>query len=162
MREVKRPRRAKQPAVFPVKNISMQLASRVGSADGPVTIHGPGCQLIEHLLRNGHPMAVAAQRVGLGVRELKAVAKRLPEVDQAITAGLGALEAELVHTLLEAAREGNTKAAEFLLKTRFAYRENGAGDSSLPSVAVQINLPGALPVQNYIETIEEAAHEPDA
>lgn len=126
--------------------------------DGMVTVHAPGLEVIRTMARNGHPVTSIAAALGMSARVMRECRKRQPEVEAAFAEGLGGLEHELVHTLLEAARKGQVAAAMFLLKCRHGYRETGQADSA-PTVAVQINLPGAMDERSYAKMIEaEAVH----
>ncbi|WP_234002283.1 hypothetical protein [Erythrobacter sp. AP23] len=121
--------------------------------DGKVTIHQPGLEVIETMARGGHPIASIASSLGMSGRVFRECRRRQVEVEEALAAGLGGLEHELVHSLLAASRKGNVAAAMFLLKTRHGYRENGQTDAA-PKVAVQINLPGAMDERAYATMIE--------
>ncbi len=130
--------------------------------DGMVTVHAPGLDIITTMARNGHPVTSIAAALGMSARVMRECRKRQPEVEEAFAVGLGGLEHELVHSLLEAARKGQVAAAMFLLKCRHGYRETGQADSA-PTVAVQINLPAAMEAKAYTAMIEaerqgEASH----
>lgn len=127
-----------------------------------IAVQPPALDIITNMSRLGHPVTSIAAALGISRETLNQCRKRQPEVEEAFAAGLGGLEHELVHTLLEAARKGQVAAAMFLLKCRHGYRETGQADSA-PKVAVQINLPGAMDERAYVKMIEaerqgEAAH----
>lgn len=121
---------------------------------GTVTVNAPGLAIITDMARNGHPINGIAAALGMSGRVLRECRKRQPEVEEALSEGLAALEQELVHSLLAAARKGQIAAAMFLLKCRHGYRETGQTDAA-PKVAVQINLPGAMDERAYARLIEE-------
>ncbi|EPR18284.1 hypothetical protein M527_13195 [Sphingobium indicum IP26] len=124
--------------------------------DGMVTVHAPGLDIITTMARNGHPVTSIAAALGMSARVMRECRKRQPEVEEAFAVGLGGLEHELVHSLLEAARKGQVAAAMFLLKCRHGYRETGQTDTA-PKVAVQINLPGAMDERAYMHMVEAAS-----
>lgn len=122
--------------------------------DGMVTVHARGLEIIRTMARGGHPVTSIAAALGMSARVMRECRKRQPEVEEAFAEGLGGLEHELVHSLLEAARKGQVAAAMFLLKCRHGYRETGQTDSA-PKVAVQINLPAAMEAKAYAKMIED-------
>ena len=127
-----------------------------------IAVLPPALDIIRNMARLGHPTPSIAATLGVSRETLNQCRKRQPEVEEAFAEGLGGLEHELVHSLLEAARKGQVAAAMFLLKCRHGYRETGQTDSA-PKVAVQINLPGAMDERAYMKMVEtavqgEAAH----
>jgi len=122
-----------------------------------IAILPPALDIIRNMARLGHPVPSIAAALGVSRETLNQCRKRQPEVEEAFAEGLGGLEHELVHSLLEAARKGQVAAAMFLLKCRHGYRETGQADGG-PKVAVQINLPGAMDERAYTKMIEADAH----
>lgn len=118
---------------------------------------------IEKLAREGRGVVGVASQLGT-TRE---VLRRWMGEDEALTAaferGKEAERHELHTILLNGARDGEKPNinAMFLLKARHGYREGDTGDS-VPSVNVQINLPGAMSPDQYKSAVtveHEADHE---
>ena len=74
--------------------------------------------------------------------------KENPELNEARQASLGFEEKEIVDTLWEQVKDGNTTAAIFLLKARHHYNDRGEV-ADQQNVQVNITLPGAARLAEY-------------
>jgi hypothetical protein len=130
------------------------LITRAEGPNGLVTVTGQGRAMAEALAAAGFTDTTVARRLGIGNATLRECRKRDPAVAEALARGRARMEDELVHGLMRQARDGYAPAAMFLLKTRCGYRETGATDGGDTKVNVQIVLPRALTMDEYMKTIE--------
>ena len=79
-----------------------------------------------------------------------------PELNDAFDQGRERERAALHGKLYDAAMEGNTVAAMFLLKSRHGYREGDQGEQA-NRVSINFTLPGALPAEKFIEVNQNGA-----
>jgi hypothetical protein len=101
----------------------------------------------------GVGIAGLAALLGCSREALRQMRERQPELDAAIERGNASNEFELVSLLMQAARKGAFVPALFLLKAKHGYREGEPPESSRPNVI--INLPSALPLDEYLRTIQQ-------
>lgn len=85
--------------------------------------------------------------------------KEQPEIIDALEAGRQVEHDALRGKLFDLAMNGQVVPAIFLLKTRHGYRENDAPRESASTVV--INLPSALPADQYRVLDGEAKRQPD-
>lgn len=77
------------------------------------------------------------------------------EVQDALDAGRQKMHDALIGKLYERAMAGETVPLLFILKARFGYREGDElGGSAQPQIT--INLPGAVPLAQYVERVHDA------
>ena len=143
------------------------LAERVPRTDGKGTkavVTPAGCEVARRMQAEGCPEALLASVLGLPLATMRDAAKRQPELADAMAAGAGVLEGELVKLLMEHARGGYSPAAMFLLKSKCGYREQGppAGQAN---VQVNIQIPPPMSDAEFkaiIDGTASAAPEPPA
>lgn len=110
----------------------------------PYVINEAGIELIETMARNGHAQVSIAKALGVHALTLREIRKRQPEVQEALQSGTGALQDELVSSLLKQAREGNTVAAIYLSKSMCGLRDVGPttpDGGTGPAINITINAP---------------------
>ena len=122
-----------------------------------VTVTPEGVARVRELAAGGHPLYGIAATLGTTRAALQGARKRQPELQAALDGGHAALEAELVHCLLEAARKGQYACAMFLLKTRCGYRETGPVDGGPEGVVVNISIPDPMSKAEFAKIIEGTA-----
>lgn len=105
-------------------------------------------QRITELAAAGWSIIGIAQQLGVGRRTLDKWRAEYPELEEAYRSGLEHERYTMHSALVEQARKGNTTAMIFLLKARHGYREGEPVDQSA-KVAVQINLPASLPLEQF-------------
>jgi hypothetical protein len=108
------------------------------------TVNEAGIELIERMARNGHAQVTIAKELGIHALTLREVRKRQPDVQEALQAGIGGLQDELVSSLLKQAREGNTVAAIYLSKSMCGLRDVGPTTPDAgagPAINITINAP---------------------
>lgn len=96
-----------------------------------------------------------AQSIGMSPTTFIERKKENPALQAALDAGRAVEHEKLHNALYTAAMNGNIVAAIFLLKARHGYREQDAPRDAASQVV--INLPGALPLEQFAKTIN---HEP--
>lgn len=102
------------------------------------------------MARGGHSQASIAARLGCHSATLTEIKKRDAKLQEALARGQGALEDEVVSTLVQHMRDGNVSAAIFLAKGKLGMREVGPTDpNQVPTTAIQVNIqvPPALSPQ---------------
>jgi len=119
-----------------------------------------GCEVARRMTAEGCPLAMVGAVLGLPRRTLHDATKRQPELADAIAAGNGELEKELVNLLIEQARGGYAPAAMFLLKSKCGYRETGALDGSDTRVQVNIQIPAPMSDAEFRQIIDGRAEPP--
>lgn len=99
-----------------------------------------GYALVADMARGGHSQASIAARLGCHSATLTEIKKRDAKLQEALARGQGALEDEVVSTLLQHMRDGNVSAAIFLAKGKLGFREVGPTDPNMPTTAIQVNI----------------------
>src|SRR5690348_2780049 len=126
------------------------LTVRSGLRGGlePIVVTAAGIAQARQDRANGNALWVIAKRLGMSRNTLQEARKRQPELEEALDLGHAEAETELVEIVMTIARGqavGSTEppaardakdAAQFLLRTRHGYREQGDAG---PTVAVQVN-----------------------
>ena len=112
---------------------------------------------IEELAAEGHTILGIAKNLKTSADVLRRWREEHPEIQNAIDRGRDGLHFELQNLLLQKARNGDTVAILFYLKSRFGWRE---GDQSDTGNKVQINfqLPGPMTIEQFekVRVIEHA------
>jgi hypothetical protein len=139
-----------------------QLIKRSGShKTATATVTPEGLKVLTAMAAEGQDQRTMAKRFGLSQKTLQSIAKRDPEVEEALAVGKAALADELTHLLLANARKGNVIAAIYLTKARLGWREGDTPDAR-PNIV--INLPDAATPEAYMRLINTAplpsAHAP--
>jgi hypothetical protein len=93
-----------------------------------------------------------AQSIGMSPTTFIERKKESPALQAALDAGRAIEHQQLHNALHTAAMNGNIVAAIFLLKTRHGYREQDSARDVASQVV--INLPGALPLDQFTKTIK--------
>lgn len=128
------------------------------TATGAFTYTGvtdDGLQLIEDMARGGHALSSIAKALGINKSTLADLRKNIPGVQEAINAGRGGLQDELVSSLLKQAREGNTVAAIYLSKSICGLRDVGPAtpDGSAGGAAININISAPMSDDQFARLI---------
>lgn len=117
---------------------------------GDLTVVLPaGCEVAQGMQAQGLPVAFIASVLGVSHTTMKDCVKRQPELADAMAAGAGELEGELVKLLIEQARGGYAPAAMFLLKSKCGYRETGPPAGGDTAVQVNIQIPAPMPAAEF-------------
>ena len=108
-------------------------------------------EIIRELSATGHSVVGIAQQLKTSPHTLARWMDENPELKAALDQGREKERHTLHNVLYKAATEsGNTTAAMFLLKARHGYREGDQGDSA-NRVTINFQLPGAMPLKDFIE-----------
>ena len=118
---------------------------------GGVRVSGAGRTLIEDAAANGVSRATIAKRLGVGVKTFSDILQRDSKAQDAFDLGTAANEDELRNLLMDKARDGNVTAMIYLTKSRHGWVEGDAPDTR-PNVI--INLPDALPIEEYMRRVQ--------
>lgn len=115
--------------------------------------HIPG---VLDAIRKNNTQASIAKALGISFHTWQRVRDEDERITAAIDETLNFEEKELVDLLMEKARNGETTAILFALKSRHGYRDHGQVDTgNEQKVNVTINLPGAQgSVEDYIKTVK--------
>lgn len=108
-------------------------------------------------IRNNNTQASIAKALGISFHTWQRVRDEDKRIRSAIDETLDFEEKELVNLLMEKARNGETTAVLFALKSRHGYRDHGpvTGGGDEQKVNVTINLPGAQgSVEDYLKTVK--------
>ncbi len=133
----------------PAKKV--RLIRRDTSANGQVRMTKHGYALIEAGATNGVSKAGIAKRLGVSTGTFGDILKRDPKAQESFDLGTGANEDELRDLLMDKARDGNVTAMIYLTKARHGWVEGDAPDTR-PNVI--INLPDALPIEEYMRRVQ--------
>ena len=118
---------------------------------GGIRVTGAGRALIEEAAANGVSKATIAKRLGVAVKTFSDILRRDTKAQDAFDLGTAANEDELRNLLMDQARDGNVTAAIYLTKARHGWVEGMAPDTR-PNVI--INLPDALPIEEYMRRVQ--------
>ena len=136
----------------PAKKVRLiRLIRRDTSANGQVRMTKHGYALIEAGATNGVSKAGIAKRLGVSTGTFADILKRDPKAQESFDLGTGANEDELRDLLMDKARDGNVTAMIYLTKARHGWVEGDAPDTR-PNVI--INLPDALPIEEYMRRVQ--------
>lgn len=115
----------------------------------PINPPADAAERIRDLAADGFSVIGVSHRMGVGKDTFNRWLDENPELREAFDHGREA-ERHALHNLLyrQAMEQGNATAAMFLLKARHGYREGDQTDTA-GRVAIQINLPGALSLQQF-------------
>jgi hypothetical protein len=156
----RKPRTAK-PAASPPQQPVVVISGAVellgeGETQGKrVTEKGLG--VIEVMAANAQSKASIAKALGIDHKTLGRIAERQPEVATALEIGRGALSDRLASGFLKQFEQyGNTTAGIFLAKCVAGWRENDTRDLA-PRIGIQINLPDALSMEEYVKRLPKPA-----
>lgn len=134
--------------------------ARIFARRNPLYLSKHGLTFVEQLAADGNSMATISKALGIDRSTLYEIRKRQSAVDEAIERGYGEMEDELVHILMQKARDpkdkGSTTAAIFLLKSRRGY-EGTRQPSHLTIVndnrQQSIALPNADDMNDYMKRV---------
>ncbi|MDP1550514.1 MAG: hypothetical protein Q8L97_10200 [Nitrosomonas sp.] len=116
---------------------------------------------IRELASLGHSIVGIAERFNVCDDVLSRWMDEMPELREALNQGREKERHTLHNTLYVQATEcGNATAAMFLLKSRHGYREGDQGETA-NRVSINFTLPGALPLETFIEGSTEVLPKPD-
>ena len=100
-----------------------------------------------------------ARRLGASLETFNIWCERHPELRDALDAGREAEHQMLYNALLKHLEKSPTPAI-FLLKARHGYRE-GEQTESTNKVSITFNLPGAMPVSQFLKQTTVVEHKGD-
>ena len=122
----------------------------------------PGAEAtIRAMAADGFSIVGIAQKLGTGKNTFGHWLDENPELREAMDQGREK-ERHALHNMLyrQAMEKGNSTAAMFLLKARHGYREGDQGDTG-NKVSIVFQLPGALPMQEFINLEKVVKDESD-
>lgn len=134
-----RPERAKRLQA-PKRPNAKYLAPIIVGLATEYQLTDQGYALVADMARGGHSQASIAAKLGCHSATLTEIKKRDPKLQEALARGYGALEDEVVSTLVQHMRDGNVSATIFLAKGKLGFREVGPADPSQHQHAVNINI----------------------
>lgn len=130
----------------------------VGSGGGPspFTINEAGLTLVQRLAEEGLQLMSIAEALGISKDVLADIRKRQPQVQECIDRGRSRVVGELTNVLLKKARQGDTVALLFALKTIGGFREGVQVEGASPAVQVNITIPEPLAPDQVMKIIGPA------
>lgn len=117
----------------------------------PKPIPADATEKIQAFAADGFSVVGVAMKLGTSKDLLNKWMEQNPELQAAFDRGRET-ERQTLHNMLyrQATEKGNSSAAMFLLKARHGYREGEQMDTA-NRVSITFTLPGALPLEKYIE-----------
>ena len=132
-----------------------------GGPDSKATITPEGIKVAAKMCRAGWPQHAIGAAMGVGRESFRMAIERQPALREAMDVSLGALEQELVHVMVAAARSGAWQPACALLKGRFGYREHGeVPNQPAPASTINIIIPPRLTDEAYDQIIKDITPKP--
>lgn len=155
-----RPAKTRSPAKRPnAKYVTLTAASNDGGVKYWLTPEG--YRKVADMAAGGFSQAGIAQALGVHPSTLSAWKAHDELLREAFNVGHGALETEVVSTLVQHMREGSTTAAIFLAKGKLHFREVGPADPhAQQGPVVNIVVPPALSVEDARALLSAARGEP--
>lgn len=141
----------KQVAVY--RGPNRRYVKGDGHGHEPYTINRAGLELVQRLANEGNPLGSIAEALGVNKTCLADIRKRQPDVQEAIDRGRSRVVGELTNVLLTKARQGDTVALLFALKTIGGFREGVPVEGATPAVQVNITIPEPLPAHEVMKII---------
>ena len=117
--------------------------------------------LILELASSGYTKKGIAYRLGCKLEVFNRWLSEQEDLQTAFDEGREREHKALFTMLYEKAMAGDTVSALFLLKTRHGYREGDQSDQA-NRVAITFNLPGAMPLQDFIAIHDTANDRPQS
>lgn len=142
---------------MPKTKRNVALTTRGRGPGRPISFTADARDIIERLAASGASLETIGAALGVSSGTVSEVARREPEVQDALDRGHGALETELVGHLLQHAREGNVTAAIFLLKGKRHWRDSTPVEPKDPGKSnITLVLPAAASPEDYARQIISA------
>ena len=116
-------------------------------------LNDAGLVLVQRLAREGLPLISIAEAIGLAKDTFIDLRRRQPEAQEAIDRGRSRVVGELTNVLLTKARQGDTVALLFALKTIGGFREGVPVEGASPAVQVNITIPEPLAPEQVMKII---------